>query len=615
MGLTAFIPAAGFGTRLKPLTDHIPKPLLPVLGRPILDYALDSVLELKIEAVGINLHHLAGKVREWCESSPYRELFHYFPEEPILGTGGALWNARDLLKDGPFVVHNGDTITDFELLTLLEFHQRRKNLVTFAVDKKGRDSHMGLDESGGLLSVAEKGRPREAKRLVTFTGVAIYEPGFLQYLPEGNSHITGAWLDAVAKGEKVGSLDVSEHAWDDLGTLDTYTGRVARDLALRGEERFIGHKVHVPVACDLSGLFVAENGCRIGPGAFLENALLLPGAEVPENARIKSKLLFAGGEIPIKGFRRQTDIKPAADILSGGSNRIYTRAILADDLFGVMLKTSPDDPDFARQIEYTRFFTAAGIPVPRLLYADTRRRRAIFEDLGRHDLYEFFHSVKSEADILPKYYRALEALILLHSADPSSCPPLSGWRFDTATLLWETDYFLERFVKGKLGLVPADEKALRAEFQALADKVAAFPVRIMHRDCQSRNIMITGEECWFIDFQGARMGPPAYDLASLVFDPYCPMSRETEDELLDYYIDRFSRKGHYSRVLLRESLSYCRLQRHMQALGAYGFLTRVKGKKWFEGPIPRAIELLKRGMEEVADEFPILVGLVEQLPS
>ena len=144
MSLRAFIPAAGLGTRLQPLTRHLPKPLLPVLGRPLLEHVLGHVLDLPVERLGINLFHLGDKIRQWVQGTGYADWVDFFPEDPILGTGGALWNARDFLYKTPFLVYNGDVISDIDLVSFYDYHRRQGHLATLAVVQEGGYDHVGV---------------------------------------------------------------------------------------------------------------------------------------------------------------------------------------------------------------------------------------------------------------------------------------------------------------------------------------------------------------------------------------------------------------------------------------------------------------------------------------
>ncbi len=126
--------------------------------------------------------------------------------------------------------------------------------------------------------------------------------------------------------------------------------------------------------------------------------------------------------------------------------------------------------------------------------------------------------------------------------------------------------------------------------------------------------MIKGEELRIIDFQGARIGPPAYDLVSMLWDPYYRIENNMRDRLLNYYIDKCGMEQKcFDERCFRESLITCRLQRHMQALGAYGFLSSVKGKQFFLKFVPEGMRLLKEDVAYTRNEYPDLYTLIMRL--
>ena len=100
--LSAFILSAGLGERLRPITNHIPKPLIPVLGKPVLESVLEKVSALPVDTIGINLHHKKIMIETWIKQSAFSNRAKFFPEDPILGTGGALKNAESILKKQHF---------------------------------------------------------------------------------------------------------------------------------------------------------------------------------------------------------------------------------------------------------------------------------------------------------------------------------------------------------------------------------------------------------------------------------------------------------------------------------------------------------------------------------
>jgi aminoglycoside/choline kinase family phosphotransferase len=117
-----------------------------------------------------------------------------------------------------------------------------------------------------------------------------------------------------------------------------------------------------------------------------------------------------------------------------------------------------------------------------------------------------------------------------------------------------------------------------------------------------------------IDFQGARMAPPAYDIASILWDPYHRIDDTMRERLLSYYIQKMQKEvNEFDGTAFRGTLLSCRLQRHMQALGAYGFLAVVKGKKYFLKHVPEALRLLREETASAKNDYPILFELVRNL--
>jgi len=140
-------------------------------------------------------------------------------------------------------------------------------------------------------------------------------------------------------------------------------------------------------------------------------------------------------------------------------------------------------------------------------------------------------------------------------------------------------------------------------------KVMSFPKTVIHRDLQSQNVMVTrGGIPRLIDYQGARIGPPAYDVASLLWDPYARIEEGLRERLLNYYIERMKERSgtDFDERDFRGTLLPCRLQRHMQALGAYGFLSSVKGKKYFLKHAAEGVRLFREDISVAKDEFPAL---------
>jgi aminoglycoside/choline kinase family phosphotransferase len=153
------------------------------------------------------------------------------------------------------------------------------------------------------------------------------------------------------------------------------------------------------------------------------------------------------------------------------------------------------------------------------------------------------------------------------------------------------------------------------EFEFLAEKALehARP-GLMHRDFQSRNIMIKNDEFYFIDFQASRMGPIQYDLAALLIDPYVQLPQDIQDRLLGYCLEKLQADMNLNADNFCRCYRYCRLTRNLQILGAFGYLSRVKEKTHFEKYIPAAIRTLGRNLKKPEHKtLPRLTALVDTI--
>ena len=175
----------------------------------------------------------------------------------------------------------------------------------------------------------------------------------------------------------------------------------------------------------------------------------------------------------------------------------------------------------------------------------------------------------------------------------------------------ECRYFVEAFLKTYLGR-SVSFADLAGEFARLADRALAFGVNgFMHRDFQSRNIMIRNGTSVIIDFQGGRLGPIQYDLASLLIDPYVDLPQIVEDQLLAYCLQQVDLTRPVDPHRFRKGYHYCCLTRNLQILGAFGHLSKVKGKTQFEAYIPTAVRHLHHRLNRDSEnEFPRLKAII-----
>jgi NDP-sugar pyrophosphorylase family protein len=184
----AMILAAGFGNRLRPLTNTVPKALVPVAGRPLIEYGLLFLRSQGITEVVINLHHLGEKIRAALgDGSVYGLRISYSPEDPILDTGGGIKKAQPFLDGETFVVLNCDTILDLDLSALLAAHRQNHALATLVLRPDPAAAHYGIletDTSGRIRRLL--GQPAEVSEPLSaymFTGLQVLEPRVFAFMP------------------------------------------------------------------------------------------------------------------------------------------------------------------------------------------------------------------------------------------------------------------------------------------------------------------------------------------------------------------------------------------------------------------------------------------------
>ncbi|MCB1225209.1 MAG: phosphotransferase [Verrucomicrobiales bacterium] len=296
-------------------------------------------------------------------------------------------------------------------------------------------------------------------------------------------------------------------------------------------------------------------------------------------------------------------------ITKGGSDRHYYRMEWPASpqrpmILMVYTLARRDNPKF---VPATHRLAALGVRVPEIYCFDEDRLCVWLQDLGGDDLHA--HREAPWEELRSLYEKALIEVAKLHAvserslktADLTELEPA----FDEALYEWEQNYFLDHHLRGTLGLDPtaAELAPLERVFRDLRRQLAALPRALVHRDFQSQNIMLHQGAAWLVDYQGVRLGLPEYDLASLLFDPYMPLTRSQREELLLFYARHTGRDF----VPLRQTFLLCAAQRLMQALGAYGNLSRNQGKRHFLQYTPTASERLR----SICEEVPLLHPLAE----
>lgn len=308
-------------------------------------------------------------------------------------------------------------------------------------------------------------------------------------------------------------------------------------------------------------------------------------------------------------FRWVESVEPAAaggswdPVEKGGSDRRFWRGRGAAAGL-VAVAYGAEKAENARYADCADFLSACGVRVPAVRAHDAQAGFLLLEDAGTEDLWAHRGAPwESRRDL---YLRALGQAARIHAVNLRSAeqacvvqPP-----FDEALYRWEQDYFFTNF----LGAGGEDVRRDGVPLAEQARELASRPRVLVHRDFQSQNILVRAGEVTLIDFQGMRAGLAGYDVASLLYDPYVTISPAERDELSAAYATLAGRSDAEAWAV---ELRACARQRLMQALGAYGFLGRVKGRPHFLAHIPVAAERLA-GLCEAEDAWRPLAGAVRR---
>jgi aminoglycoside/choline kinase family phosphotransferase len=301
----------------------------------------------------------------------------------------------------------------------------------------------------------------------------------------------------------------------------------------------------------------------------------------------------------------QIRIRP---IEKGGSDRRFYRIRCSEEQTLILVKYNLEREENRHYVPIANFLEEHDIRVPKIYFHDPAEGLIWIEDLGDSDLYSY----RRESWLVRRifYESALDQIVTLHSLPESVCVKMKEHlpaEFDTALYLWEQNYFFENCLGRyfKLDQAKREELTTLPALREIAERLACFPRVLVHRDFQSQNIIIRSGQAYLIDFQGMRPGLAEYDLASLLYDPYVDLTEAERGELMAYCREQQVKNGMAISGEFDSKLRLCAMQRLMQALGAYGFLSLVKGHKHFLKHVPVAMKSLRSIVAEIGNLQPL----------
>lgn len=317
--MKAMILAAGLGTRLRPLSYEMPKPIVPVLGRPLCAWAMEFLGRSGVKSFVLNLHQHPRMIQEailgW---SGGRTPTAFTLEPEILGTGGGIGNAREHLKGGTFVTANGDSIVDFPFARALAFHRKKRSLATLVLfpNRERRYTPVWIRPHGRITGF---GTAAGDGRLSGFyTGVQIVEPELLDRIPRGKASciVRDVYIPLIAEGAPIHGF-LTQGVFREFGTPSDYlretvsllgataTARPAAVDALPGIDTvppvWLSPKARVARGAKLGPGAVIEAGATVEAGAVVENAVVWPGAVVAAGTTLRDAILTPHRRVDGKG--------------------------------------------------------------------------------------------------------------------------------------------------------------------------------------------------------------------------------------------------------------------------------------------------------------------------
>ncbi|WP_175059033.1 sugar phosphate nucleotidyltransferase [Thermococcus sp. 2319x1] len=335
--MKAVILAGGFGTRLRPLSSTRPKPMIPVLGKPNLQYILESLEKIKeIDEVVLSVHYMRGEIREFIEDkmSDYPKDIRFVNDPMPLETGGALKNIEEFVGE-EFLVIYGDVFTNFNFEELIKAHRENEGLVTVALTKVYDPEKYGVvvtDEEGKIIDFEEK--PLKPKSNIVDAGIYMVNKEVLKEIPKGKEiYFEREVLPRlVSQGQVYGYMMPRENYWVDLGTPEDffYAHQVALDEIAKNNGYYtVKEGAEVPEDVEIQGPVYIDRGVKVGHGVKIKAYTYIgPNTIIEDKAYLKRSVLL-GHDI----IRERSELKDSIlgeGVLVGRNVILKENAVIGD---------------------------------------------------------------------------------------------------------------------------------------------------------------------------------------------------------------------------------------------------------------------------------------------
>lgn len=303
----AFILAAGAGTRLRPLTYEIPKPMVPLVNKPVIEHTIEILKKHNINSIVMNLHTLPEMIKKYFGNGiDFGVDINYSMEENLLGTAGGLKKCKKFF-DSTFVVMSGDGLSDINLTSAIEFHKKKKSLATMVVKKITTQFSYGItltDRFNKIINFIEKPTWGSVFSDTVNTGIYIFEPEIFRYIPDGFYDFGHDLWPKLLKLKKPIYAYLMNEYWTDIGniieyknaTRDILDGKVnvgAFKYRLKETECKMGKSCCIDKTVKFIGKSVIGNNCKIGKNVVVDNGTVIGNnVVIKDNSIVKDSILW-----------------------------------------------------------------------------------------------------------------------------------------------------------------------------------------------------------------------------------------------------------------------------------------------------------------------------------
>lgn len=297
--MKAMILAAGLGTRLRPLTDEIPKPMVPIVNKAVMEHLIELLREYKILEIIVNIHYRPEIIKNYFkDGAKWGVKISYSYEKELLGTAGGVKKVRNFFKNEPFLVISGDVLTDINIKELIDFHYEKKSLGTIAVKRVRNISKYGvalLNENNEIISFQEKPKPKEAISNLANCGIYLFQPEIFSYISEKTFSDFGQHIfPMLLKKKKRLAGFIIKNYWNDVGGVRAYQQGNFDALAGKVNVKIPGKKIGEDIWVG-KGTMIEKGVQLIGPICIGENCV------IERNAKLFGPIVLGHGIVVNEG--------------------------------------------------------------------------------------------------------------------------------------------------------------------------------------------------------------------------------------------------------------------------------------------------------------------------